>query len=300
MKAEMTERGGGLLGTAQKLKGKAQSWHANREAAAERRKAVAARRAAEQAEAQAWQVQEEANRKLRQMEEVAEGERLERQRWEEEYALAEERRRQEQEERRYEQEQEERWQEQEREREREWRRQEQEQAQKQQRWHERERERQQREQDTRMLPAGWSSAVSRSSGDVYYINIATGHTTYEFPEASALPPGAGDYWDGRQDERHWQEKDHDEDEVERRRRRLQELLRDGAEQGQRARQFSAGGNVYDHEDGEQALPEGWSAETSRTDGATYYYNSLTGESTFDFPSVSPRGGLPRGDSVLSI
>jgi len=88
--------------------------------------------------------------------------------------------------------------------------------------------------------------------------------------------------------------------VERRRRRLQELLRDGAEQGQRARQFSAGGNVYDHEDGEQALPEGWSAETSRTDGATYYYNSLTGESTFDFPSVSPRGGLPRGDSVLSI
>ena len=263
MKAEMTERRGGLLGTAQKLKGRAQSWHANREAAAERRKAVSARRAAEQAEAQAWQVQEEANRKLRQMEEVAEGERLERQRWEEECALAEERRRQEQEGRRYEQEQEQRWQEQEREREREWRRQEQEQEQKQQRWHE-EQERQQREQDTRVLPAGWSSAVSRSTGAVYYINIATGQSTYEFPEASALPgAGAGSRshdWDGRQDD----ERD-DEHEVERRRRRLQELLRDGAEQGQRARQFSAGGNVYG-EDGE----------------------------------LSPRGGLPRGDSVLSI
>eukprot|EP01045_Picozoa_sp_COSAG04_P006482 COSAG04_NODE_319_length_16893_cov_23.060141_11_plen_274_part_00 len=213
MKAEMSERRGGLLGAAQKLKGKAQSWHANREAAAERRKAVAAQRAAEQAEAQAWQVQEEANRKLRQMEEVAEGERLERQRWEEEYAVAEERRRQEQEERRYEQEQEQeqRWQEQEREREREWRRQEQEQEQKQQRWHEQERERQQREQDTRMLPAGWSSAVSRTTGDVYYINIATGHTTYEYPEASALPgAGGGDDWDGRQDERRRHQADHDE------------------------------------------------------------------------------------------
>ena len=137
---------------------------------------------------------------------------------------------------------------------------------KQQRWHEQERERQQREQDTRMLPAGWASAVSRTTGDVYYINIATGHTTYEYPEAPALPgAGDGDDWERRPDERHRHQADNDDDEVERRRRRLQELLRDGAEQGQRARQFSAGGNVYG-EDGE----------------------------------LSPRGGLPRGDSVLSI
>eukprot|EP01045_Picozoa_sp_COSAG04_P056701 COSAG04_NODE_26622_length_292_cov_1.352332_1_plen_76_part_10 len=31
------------------------------------------------------------------------------------------------------------------------------------------------------LPAGWTTAVSRSSGDTYYVHVATGESTYDFP-----------------------------------------------------------------------------------------------------------------------
>ncbi len=34
------------------------------------------------------------------------------------------------------------------------------------------------------LPAGWESAISRSTGDTYYINTATGETQYEWPTAA--------------------------------------------------------------------------------------------------------------------
>ena len=44
------------------------------------------------------------------------------------------------------------------------------------------------------LPAGWETAVSRSSGDTYYVNTATGETTYDFPTdpavAAPAPPPA--------------------------------------------------------------------------------------------------------------
>jgi len=45
------------------------------------------------------------------------------------------------------------------------------------------------------LPAGWEAAVSRSSGETYYINTHTGESTYEVPTASApaeegAPPAA--------------------------------------------------------------------------------------------------------------
>ena len=35
------------------------------------------------------------------------------------------------------------------------------------------------------LPAGWESAVSRSTGETYYINSATGDSTYDRPTAPA-------------------------------------------------------------------------------------------------------------------
>ena len=34
------------------------------------------------------------------------------------------------------------------------------------------------------------------------------------------------------------------------------------------------------------LPEGWTIETSRSTGVKYFYNTVTGESTFDFPQVT--------------
>eukprot|EP01044_Picomonas_judraskeda_P040453 COSAG03_NODE_19864_length_328_cov_1.362445_1_plen_92_part_10 len=36
------------------------------------------------------------------------------------------------------------------------------------------------------LPAGWESAVSRSTGETYYRNTGTGETTYDWPH---LPAG---------------------------------------------------------------------------------------------------------------
>jgi hypothetical protein len=35
----------------------------------------------------------------------------------------------------------------------------------------------------RQLPAGWVSHVSRSTGDTYYVNVATQESTYNFPSA---------------------------------------------------------------------------------------------------------------------
>ena len=44
------------------------------------------------------------------------------------------------------------------------------------------------------LPAGWTTAVSKSSGEAYYVNSATGESQFEFPDApivgaaEELPP----------------------------------------------------------------------------------------------------------------
>ena len=35
------------------------------------------------------------------------------------------------------------------------------------------------------LPAGWETAVSRSTGQTYYVNTQTGATQYEFPDGPA-------------------------------------------------------------------------------------------------------------------
>ena len=45
-------------------------------------------------------------------------------------------------------------------------------------------------------PVGWEAAVSRSTGEAYYINTHTGESTYEVPSAPAaeeesVPPAAG-------------------------------------------------------------------------------------------------------------
>jgi hypothetical protein len=40
------------------------------------------------------------------------------------------------------------------------------------------------------LPENWTTAVSRSTGQVYYVNSVTGATQYEFPEKVASAWGA--------------------------------------------------------------------------------------------------------------
>ena len=37
------------------------------------------------------------------------------------------------------------------------------------------------------LPAGWDTKTSRSTGSTYYVNLATGESTYELPTAPAEP-----------------------------------------------------------------------------------------------------------------
>ena len=36
-----------------------------------------------------------------------------------------------------------------------------------------------------ILPPGWSSAVSRTNGHRYYIELSTGRTTYEIPKTAS-------------------------------------------------------------------------------------------------------------------
>ena len=36
-----------------------------------------------------------------------------------------------------------------------------------------------------MLPAGWERSQSRSTGEEYYINILTGESQWDWPEAAA-------------------------------------------------------------------------------------------------------------------
>ena len=40
-----------------------------------------------------------------------------------------------------------------------------------------------------ILPSGWETAVSRSTGRAYYVNVATGDSQFEFPSAPVCPRG---------------------------------------------------------------------------------------------------------------
>ena len=39
------------------------------------------------------------------------------------------------------------------------------------------------------LPAGWETRESRSTGDVYFLNVVTQESTYELPRHAVLPSG---------------------------------------------------------------------------------------------------------------
>jgi hypothetical protein len=92
------------------------------------------------------------------------------------------------------------------------------------------------------LPEGWVTQVSRSSGDVYYVNTLTNESTYTRPTLPASEwtgdePGQHDDF-----EAHWDE--------------------------------SSGGGGGDSETADEHLPEGWTTQISSQDGAVYYVRAL--------------------------
>ena len=40
-----------------------------------------------------------------------------------------------------------------------------------------------------VLPAGWETRESRSTGDAYFVNVVTQEATYDPPQHAVLPPG---------------------------------------------------------------------------------------------------------------
>ena len=104
------------------------------------------------------------------------------------------------------------------------------------------------------LPEGWSTQVSRSTGDVFYVNLVSNESTYDMPTVSGA-----------------------------------EWAAPAAEHGAEADEAEA-----DVEQHAAELPEGWATQVSSRDGAVYYVNTLTNESTFDLPTVSAAEMLPLG------
>ena len=97
------------------------------------------------------------------------------------------------------------------------------------------------------LPEGWVTQVSRSSGDVYYVNTLTNESTYTRPTLPASEwtgdePGQHDDF-----EAHWDESS-------------------GGGGG--------GGGGGDSETANEHLPEGWTTQISSQDGAVYYVRAL--------------------------
>jgi hypothetical protein len=54
----------------------------------------------------------------------------------------------------------------------------------------------QRQHELPTLPAGWEEALSRSTGQSYFINVLTGDSTYAKPDAAAAAAAADDVGGG--------------------------------------------------------------------------------------------------------
>ena len=172
------------------------------------------------------------------------------------------------------------------------------------------------------LPPGWEEMQDPSSGRVYYFNRETNETTWDQPtvepapaeevvdcmamsdtateevEASVQDPSPDDLPDG-------QAAIHDEP----------TMVEEPQEEGSERELFpmpSAGVDISDEgsthptsaeDDGSAstALPENWSAVTDPNSMRTYYYNSVTNETTWDFPAqLSTEDGALDGGAVEEV
>ena len=140
------------------------------------------------------------------------------------------------------------------------------------------------------LPAGWESAQSRSTGDVYYVNTVTGETTYDWPESAAisstaeqveLPAGWGAQVSSSTGETYYVNTVTGETTYD----------RPHAPASSSASAMAQEPEPPPVHSDDNALPTGWTSATS-SEGETYFVNKLTGESTYEIPTAPATDPTP--------
>lgn len=119
------------------------------------------------------------------------------------------------------------------------------------------------------LPPGWSVATSRTTGDEYYVNWASGESTYDLQEllpagwVTAVSRSTGDTYYHNETTGdstfHWPG--------------LGEAASDAAAEAATAA-------------GEPQLPAGWEVVVSRSTGQPYYFDTVTEATQYDLPELA--------------
>ena len=117
--------------------------------------------------------------------------------------------------------------------------------------------------DSAALPAGWSTAVSNSTGLTYFVNDYTNATTYDRPTEPALPDEDGEDFDPMEAE--------------------DEAVGADSSQAAELTEQDAGSAALGGTDS-AALPAGWSTAVSNSTGLTYFVNDYTNATTYDRPT----------------
>eukprot|EP01052_Picozoa_sp_SAG31_P016338 SAG31_NODE_1078_length_10032_cov_4.602034_6_plen_282_part_00 len=132
-------------------------------------------------------------------------------------------------------------------------------------------ERFEQQQQDQELPTGWTTAQSRSTGETYYVNTATGESQFEFPVApTTLPTG----WSLA------------------RSRSTSDIYYVNEKTGHTQFEVpNAPATTSQTEKVELQLPPGWERHISRTTGDPYYVDIWSLKSQFEFPA---QPALPSG------
>ena len=141
------------------------------------------------------------------------------------------------------------------------------------------------------LPPGWEVATSRSTGEVYYVNDATGESTFERPPSADATADSSIGGGGQEEEEQQEEplpegwesaRSESTGEVYYVNTASGESTYDDPRQGSSDYTYYENGVHYgdDAEDG--PLPLGWNVATSDA-GMVYYWHDETGETTYDRP-----------------
>lgn len=138
----------------------------------------------------------------------------------------------------------------------------------------------------RDLPQGWETARSKNTGKVYYINIWSRESQYEFPAMPALPAGWSMALSTSTGEPYYVNSVTGDTQFE-----FPSGPVDGVEEPV-APPTAPSSNDTTNVD----LPAGWDIATSRANNTKFYVNMVTGESQSEFPSAP---ALPDGWDMAS-